>query len=184
MMQQETAEPSPAEAATDDVLNLIFAVLAQGNSAEALPASLKLAAARFTWFRTTLPLVCQRWHRLVLQTPALWSCCIINPAAEAHAARRSARQQQQQQQQQHQQQGVGGSGGAQQDAGASSSSGLVGVGGGAPPAGASPLRGASRFYDASDRSVGIGYSRKLFCVDVLCSLQSQHSHTVALRPRL
>lgn len=40
-------------------------------------------------------MVCQRWHRLVLETPALWSTCIINPAAEAQAARRSIRQQQQ-----------------------------------------------------------------------------------------
>lgn len=87
---------SPAEAATEDVLVLVFTALAAGFCApDALTfPSHKLAAARFTWFRTALPLVCQRWKRLVLQTPALWSCCIINPAAEAHAARRSNSRQQ------------------------------------------------------------------------------------------
>jgi hypothetical protein len=86
---------SPAEAATEDVLVLVFSALAEGfcsPDALTLPSH-KLAASRFTWFRTTLPLVCQRWKRLVLQTPALWTCCVINPAAEAHAARKSIRQQ-------------------------------------------------------------------------------------------
>jgi hypothetical protein len=115
---------SPAEAATEDVLVLVFSALAEGFcSPDALTfPSHKLAAARFTWFRTTLPLVCQRWKRLVLQTPALWTCCIINPAAEAHAARKSIRQQLLQQ------------------------GDCAGV-----AAGASPLRHRP-FYDASDRT--------------------------------
>lgn len=97
MATAEDVLTSPAEGATDDVLVLVFSALAEGfcsPDALTLPSH-KLAAARFTWFRTTLPLVCQRWHRLVLETPALWSTCIINPAAEAQAARRSIRQQQQ-----------------------------------------------------------------------------------------
>lgn len=94
----ELSYTGPADSATDDVLVLVFKALTQGFcSPDALASpSHKLAAARFTWFRTTLPLVCRRWHRLVLSTPSLWACCIINPAAEAQAARRSTKHQHQQ----------------------------------------------------------------------------------------
>jgi hypothetical protein len=123
------AEPlplSPAEAATDDVLVLLFTALAEGFcSPDALHmASHKMSASRFTWFRTTLPLVCQRWKRLVLQTPSLWSCCIINPAAEAQATRRSKRQRRD----------------------------FTGAAAGASPVGTSPLR-QPRLYEHLDQSM-------------------------------
>lgn len=122
--------PSPAQQATDDVLLLVFSSLAECFCAPDAPH--KLAAARFTWFRTTLPLVCTRWHRLVLHTPALWSAAIISPAAEAHAARRSIRQQQL----------------AQGDAHAAPAA--------AAAAGASPLRQRPGFFlDASESSTPV-----------------------------
>jgi hypothetical protein len=84
---------------TDDALLLVFAALAQPFNGPWQQQRQQHAAHSFTWFRTTLPLVCTRWQRLVLHTPALWACCVISPAAEGQAvkARRGPRQQQQQQ---------------------------------------------------------------------------------------
>jgi hypothetical protein len=78
---------SPATSATDDVLLCVFKQLASWGPQTAQ----KAATARFIWFRNTLPLVCQRWHRLVLGTPGLWSSIIVDPSAEALHVKRSSR---------------------------------------------------------------------------------------------
>lgn len=79
---------SPATSATDDVLLCVLKQLASWGPQTAQ----KAATSRFIWFRNTLPLVCQRWHRLVLGTPGLWSSIIIDPSAEALHVKRSTRQ--------------------------------------------------------------------------------------------
>lgn len=72
----------------DDVLVAVFNTLA----ADFAPGNgHKKAITRFIWFRTTLPLVCKRWHRLVLEAPPLWSNVIIDPTAEAQHAKRLGR---------------------------------------------------------------------------------------------
>lgn len=79
---------SPAMSATDDVLLCVFKQLA---AAWGPHAAQKAATSRFMWFRHTLPLVCQRWHRLVLGTPGLWTSIIVDPSAEALHVKRSTR---------------------------------------------------------------------------------------------
>lgn len=73
---------------TDDVLVAVFNTLAAEFSSG---TAHKKAIQRFIWFRTTLPLVCKRWHRLVLGTPALWTNVLIDPTAEAQHVRRTGR---------------------------------------------------------------------------------------------
>lgn len=75
---------------TDDVLTAVLGTLVAEFSQ---PTVQKKAAARHIWFRNSLPLVCKRWHRLVLGTPAIWSTLIIDPSAEAHHLRRLCKSQ-------------------------------------------------------------------------------------------
>eukprot|EP00882_Tetradesmus_deserticola_P006770 GHRQ01007127.1.p1 GENE.GHRQ01007127.1~~GHRQ01007127.1.p1 ORF type:complete len:294 (+),score=57.16 GHRQ01007127.1:264-1145(+) len=79
---------SPATSATDDVLLCVVKQLAAGWGPQ---AAQKAASARFIWFRNTLPAVCQRWRRLILGTPGLWNCIIVDPSAETLHVRRSTR---------------------------------------------------------------------------------------------
>lgn len=78
----------PAQAVSDDVLVFVFKQLSAGWGPH---TAQKIASTRFVWFRNTLPLVCKRWKRLVLGTPALWSSLVVDPTAEAHHVKRSGR---------------------------------------------------------------------------------------------
>jgi len=85
-MAEKPSTASPACTASDDVLIILFKTLATGFTASCTPH--KAATARFIWFRNTLPVVCKRWHKLVLQTPSIWSHYIIDPSAESHHAKK------------------------------------------------------------------------------------------------
>jgi hypothetical protein len=90
----------------DDVMLLVFAALASDFVAAAVPpaptptsrapsssaaASSSSSSSSFVWFRTTLPLVSQRWRGLLSGPSPVWRHVVIDTGAEVVAAAAAAR---------------------------------------------------------------------------------------------
>ena len=77
------------EAAPDDVLCFFFIHISSDFSQIGQLSSEQVAT--FIWFRTTLPLVCRRWYRLLKSSRLCWKNIPIMPRAECAYIRRSTR---------------------------------------------------------------------------------------------